>query len=588
MQISQLFFKFSKQKLNKNFIYCLYSTNNPKKYIPNQIINKYESEILKGKLDKDIKQETLIKELEKISFLLSNYKKPILQEYELVKIENSILITEQFFDNLNEANKQCDIEKMKNPNEKYFVRPIKYQSILSTTLKKRHSVLPEMKISRLPTEVNYDDQKVYNSDPNLEIINNNENSIDELYNKPSSIVIPDQPNYKIPRGLYIHGQVGTGKSMIMKYFYDFAPVDSCNKRRIHFHEFMQEIHEQIHQFKMIHYNSPENLSQSVKHNYYSENDAIVEVSKRIAKTYTLLCLDEFQVTDIADAIILSNIFEILFKFGTVIVSTSNQSPDVYFYNIQDLYSGGLNRHIFLPFITLLTRWCKVFNIDSDIDYRQTKYIPNSSTYYYPCNTENFNKIKNEYNDLFNKGTSYKLQICRGRDMPLELKYNNTALIDFNTLCKEERGTLDYEVLSKTFETVIIKNVLYLYIQIPTFSMKNHDELARFISLIDHLYDHHIRLICLADNSVLYYTLQIDDLFKNILYTDIKNDIKQNSNVISLQQGINNAKRNLIFRSKRTISRLYDMTGQSYKYSFNEQFFHILFSVKYYVKLSYFL
>lgn len=427
-----------------------FTLDNTKKYKPGLIFEAYNKEIKNGRFDEDLKQLAMIKELEKLSYILSTYKKPTLPEWELVKVSKQAqLTTEKFYITKEEANEECKMKQRDNQNDKYFIRPIRYQSILSTTLKKRHTVLPSMRINRLPTEVNYDNEISYNSNPNPELSTKTktttelikEINISDVYDKPSNIVLPDTPNYKIPRGLYLYGSVGTGKSMLMKLFYELSPVNENLKRRIHFHEFMQEIHESIHTYKLNHYKSPNNLSESIHKNYYSENDAIVEVSKNIAKSYTLLCLDEFQVTDIADAIIMSNIFEILFKFGTIIVSTSNQSPN-------DLYSNGLNRHIFLPFISLLTRWCKVLDIDSKIDYRQTKYIPNNNTYYYPVTNDNLKKIEEENKELFEKGKSCDLRICRGRYMKIELSDENekTALIDFNVLCKEVLIFLIYIIL----------------------------------------------------------------------------------------------------------------------------------------------
>ena len=169
---------------------------------------------------------------------------------------------------------------------------------------------------------------------------------------------------RIPRGIYLFGDVGTGKSFLMDLFYQTCKVNG-GKCRVHFHEFMQDFHRQLHEYKQqqIQENGREQHMRLT-----SEKDAIVQVSKKIALDNILICFDEFHVTDIADALILSHIFETFYKMGSVVFATSNHAPD-------NLYSNGLNRMFFLPFIALLSSHSRVIDIASKVDYRKSLAHP---------------------------------------------------------------------------------------------------------------------------------------------------------------------------------------------------------------------
>jgi predicted ATPase len=171
---------------------------------------------------------------------------------------------------------------------------------------------------------------------------------------------PIEAALRIPRGLYIHGPVGTGKTMMMDLFYERVDIDIEKKARYHFHSFLSLVHSRIHKLKQ---DDIQQKGRNFSIDTSLENNAIHRVGLKLASQLSVLCLDEFQVTDIADALLLSQLFGVLFRQGTVVVATSNRPPT-------DLYEGGLNRSYFLPFIDLLEKHCIVHPIQSQLDYRK--------------------------------------------------------------------------------------------------------------------------------------------------------------------------------------------------------------------------
>lgn len=297
------------------------------------------------------------------------------------------------------------------------------------------------------------------------------------------------------RGVYLHGSVGAGKTMVMDLFYHACNIPA--KRRVHFHQFMLEVHRRIHQHKQL---LLRQHGQSPHIELHQSHDAIAHIAREISKEAKLLCFDEFQVTDICDAVILSRLFHGIWQGGTVIFATSNRPP-------ADLYYNGLNRHDFLPFIERLQKECMVRGLDSEQDYRTSKLPSGRPTCFTPCTADTFNMLKARYEEdlAYWKANSNSLTIGEGREQGSVLRMaggrtisllaadhsNGFCMVDFHTLCKEDRGAVDYHALAAAFHSI------YLY-GVPRQSKADHNSARRFITLIDELYNAHVLLVWVAD------------------------------------------------------------------------------------------
>jgi predicted ATPase len=294
------------------------------------------------------------------------------------------------------------------------------------------------------------------------------------------------------RGLYIYGDVGIGKTVVMDMFFDNCDISA--KKRVHFHQFMLDIHQRIHNYKkelLLTY------GRDVQLNMSSERDAITQVAESIADDCRLLCFDEFQVTDICDAMILSKLFSVLWSRGTVLIATSNRPPS-------DLYKDGLNRAYFIPFITRLEQECIVKEIASSKDYRQAnKPLPNS--YYTPLTEETKSNLWKDFKthsyqyrqlheNLYEPGKTVEINVpvMMGRTVKVtSVSESSTAcFIDFKYLCETDRGASDYHAICANYDTV------FLY-GIPVLSVLEHDRARRFITLIDEIYDAGVHLVWAA-------------------------------------------------------------------------------------------
>ena len=310
--------------------------------------------------------------------------------------------------------------------------------------------------------------------------------------------LPPIPKVQIPRGLYIHGPVGTGKSMLMDVFYANVHVGGCEtnkkkKQRYHFHNFLQHVHQRIHQLKQqdLHENG-RNFSVDTS----MANNPIVRVGRQLAATTSVLCLDEFQVTDIADAVILSQLFSTLFVHGTVVVATSNRPP-------QDLYEGGLNRGYFLPFIDLLQAHCIVHNLETGQDYRRV--LSNCSSFFVLHGTEEADSLVEELVNDLSGGDAKTLELPVGlnRTVLVQQAYNypktndsapSMARFSFAELCDTDRGAADYRAIANAFDIVVIEGIPRLD------DLDGHNRARRFITLIDELYEAKCALMCSAVNA----------------------------------------------------------------------------------------
>ncbi len=274
-----------------------------------------------------------------------------------------------------------------------------------------------------------------------------------------------------PCGLYLWGGVGRGKSMLMDLF--FAHAEVSPKRRVHFHEFMLEIHSAIHAAREA-----------------SGDDPIPRVAAWVGGRARLLCFDEMQVKDIADAAILSRLFTALFAAGVTVVTTSNRHPD-------DLYKDGLNRQLFLPFIELIKDKCRVETLDGPVDYRLAR-LAGSATWHVPNGPEATAAMAQAFFRL----TDYPVEdramvptetipVPGGRTLFVPKSLKGVAVFSFSRLCKQPLGAADYLAIARRYHTVFI-------VGIPVMGPENRNEAVRFVTLIDALYEHRVKLLASAD------------------------------------------------------------------------------------------
>ncbi len=269
---------------------------------------------------------------------------------------------------------------------------------------------------------------------------------------------------EVPRGLYIFGRVGRGKTMLMDLFFETVPFE--RKRRVHYHEFMAEVHELIAAARKE-----------------QEGDLVPVVAERIAREAPLLCFDEFHVTDIADAMILGRLFAGFFEQGTVIVATSNAAPN-------DLYKGGLNRNLFLPFIELMEEKMEVLELESAKDYRLDR-LRGEPLYFSPLDEVARAGIRDAFQKLtgVSHGHSQDM-IVKGRTLTVPEAAQGVARFTFAELCGRPLGANDYLAIARHFHTVMVEDV-------PLLSPARRDEARRFNTLVDALYDQGTGLIISA-------------------------------------------------------------------------------------------
>lgn len=268
-----------------------------------------------------------------------------------------------------------------------------------------------------------------------------------------------------PEGLYLWGGVGRGKSMLMDIFFDMAPIEA--KSRVHFHAFMLDVHARINQARKD-----------------FDGDPIAPVAKDIAEQAQLLCFDEFHVTDITDAMILSRLFEALFERGITVLATSNRHPDA-------LYKNGLNRGLFLPFIDLLKSKMQVFEFPGQTDHR-LRQLTAAPLYYSPLGREADAAIEAAWKRLIGGAEPHPTILSvQGRELILRRTAAGVARASFARLCGQALGAADYIRLSRAFQTLILENV-------PQMGPENRNEAKRFVTLIDALYETRTKLIISAE------------------------------------------------------------------------------------------
>jgi cell division protein ZapE len=281
-----------------------------------------------------------------------------------------------------------------------------------------------------------------------------------------------------PRGLYVHGEVGRGKTMLMDLFFQACPVE--HKRRAHFHEFMADVHERIHDYR-----------QSIRRGELVDTDVIALTANAIFDEAWLLCFDEFHVTDIADAMILGRLFAKLFELGTVVVATSNVAPE-------DLYKGGLNRALFLPFIKHISDHMDVLRLDARTDFRLEK-LAGVKMWLVPPNAEAAAVLDKAWARLTGNARCMSRDITiKGRVLHVPCSANGVARFSFSELCEQPLAASDYLRLAQDYHTIMIDGV-------PVMDYADRNAAKRFITLIDALYDNTVKLIASAEaNPVSLY------------------------------------------------------------------------------------
>jgi cell division protein ZapE len=272
------------------------------------------------------------------------------------------------------------------------------------------------------------------------------------------------------KGLYIYGEVGRGKTMLMDLFYEVSPVQ--RRRRAHFHEFMIDVHERVH-----------GLRQKMKVGEHAGEDPIELVAKDLAREAWLLCFDEFHVTDIADAMILGRLFAQLFTRGVVVVATSNVAP-------VDLYKDGLNRALFVPFIDMLEAHMDIVRLASRTDFRLEK-LAGLAVWHVPADEAADAALDDAWRRLAreNDGAAQELAL-KGRTIHVPRAAMGVARFSFHDLCEQPLAAADYLRIAHKYHTIILDDI-------PVMTFDNRNAAKRFIILIDTLYDMNVKLIASA-------------------------------------------------------------------------------------------
>jgi cell division protein ZapE len=307
-----------------------------------------------------------------------------------------------------------------------------------------------------------------------------------------------------PRGLYIHGEVGRGKTMLMDLFFQQSPVE--HKRRAHFHEFMADVHERIYGFR-----------QNIARGEIADGDVIALTAASIFDEAWLLCFDEFHVTDIADAMILGRLFSKLFELGTVVVATSNVAPD-------DLYKGGLNRALFLPFIAQIFDHMDVLRLDARTDFRLEK-LTGVKMWLVPADRVADAALDKAWVKMTGNAKCKPRDISlKGRVLHVPCSADGVARFSFAEICEKPLAASDYLRLARDYHTIMID-------RIPVMDYADRNASKRFIALIDTLYDNAVKLMASAGSDPLSLYVAADD--------EVANEFK------------------------RTSSRLIEMSSESY-------------------------
>lgn len=354
--------------------------------------------------------------------------------------------------------------------------------------------------------------------------------------KPAQSAKKAEEKLNIPpgaeRGLYIYGGCGTGKTFMMDLFHNNIPI--VKKRRVHFHEWMIEVHEKLHRHQKKNQMVKEKANttwtaegaaaqrQALKSQGYDgthskaagaadASDLVAQVADEMMEEAWLLCFDEFQVTHISDAIIMKRLFSILFERGAVIVATSNRPPE-------DLYLNGLNRGLFTPFIPMLKERCEVYDINSAVDYRLVTNAEDDgrAVYITPLNEENHKLLERKFYRLCRNQIKTGMFIeAQGRRIPVAKagESTNVGWFDFKDLCDKPLGAADYFAICSAFHTVFVANI-------PRLTTQERDQVRRLITMIDSFYERHTKLVCTAGKDALTLFEVTEEEKKNSAFDEV--------------------------------------------------------------------
>jgi len=282
-----------------------------------------------------------------------------------------------------------------------------------------------------------------------------------------------RPAHEPVKGLYVHGEVGRGKTMLMDLFFELVPAR--RKRRAHFNDFMADVHDRIQKHR-----------EKLKRGEVKEADPIPPVARALAEEAWVLCFDEFTVTDIADAMVLSRLFSSLFEEGVVLVATSNVAP-------RDLYRDGLNRGLFEPFIGILERHARVINLDGPTDHRRRR-LERMQVYITPVSEAADRQMDEAWAAATAGRTVHEERIAlKGREIVVPRAAGSAARFDFARLCGAALAARDYLALVARYDTLFLDHI-------PVMGQDRRNEAKRFILLVDTLYDNRVRLVASAESA----------------------------------------------------------------------------------------